>query len=74
MAGQPIESRLQVLFELKNELEANLDELAELLSRNQGKTLAEAEGEIHLAIQNFQHACGAPSLMQTRRWPTWHQI
>ena len=62
---QPIESRVQVLFELKNKLEGNRDELAELLSRDQGKTLAEAEGEMHRAIQNVEHACGAPSLMQT---------
>jgi len=61
---QPIESRVQVLFELKNKLEGNR-RARRTAEQGPGKTLAEAEGEMHRAIQNVEHARGAPSLMQT---------
>ncbi len=59
---EPVETRIQPLFELKSLLEANLEELAELLVREHGKTLAEARGELRRGIENVEVACGIPSL------------
>ncbi|WP_423747448.1 CoA-acylating methylmalonate-semialdehyde dehydrogenase (plasmid) [Haladaptatus sp. SPP-AMP-3] len=59
-----IEERIQPLFELKTLLEENIDELAELLVREHGKTFGEAKGELRRGIENVETACGMPTLMQ----------
>ena len=61
---RPIEERIQPLFELKQLLEENIDDLAETLVREHGKTFAEAKGELRRGIENVEVACGMPSLMQ----------
>jgi malonate-semialdehyde dehydrogenase (acetylating)/methylmalonate-semialdehyde dehydrogenase len=58
----PVE-RARVLFRLKMLLEEHLDTLAESLSREHGKGVAECRGEIRRGIENVEHACGIPSLM-----------
>jgi malonate-semialdehyde dehydrogenase (acetylating)/methylmalonate-semialdehyde dehydrogenase len=60
----PVEERIQPLFRLKSLLEDEQDELAELLVREHGKTLAEARGEIRRGIENVEVACGVPTTMQ----------
>ncbi|RQG89726.1 CoA-acylating methylmalonate-semialdehyde dehydrogenase [Natrarchaeobius chitinivorans] len=60
----PVEERIQPLFELKSLLEDHQDELAEILVRDHGKTLAEARGELRRGIENVEVACGIPSMMQ----------
>ena len=61
-ATPPVE-RARVFFRLKALLEEHLDELAETLSREHGKTRAEARGEIRRGIENVEHVCGIPTLM-----------
>ena len=58
----PVE-RARVFFKLKALLEEHLEELTESLSREHGKTRAEARGEIRRGIENVEHVCGIPSLM-----------
>jgi malonate-semialdehyde dehydrogenase (acetylating)/methylmalonate-semialdehyde dehydrogenase len=60
----PPEDRIQYLFRLKELLEKHLDELARLISAENGKTLGEAKGELRRAIENVEVACGIPTLMQ----------
>ncbi len=60
----PAPTRIQPLFQLKQLLEANLDELSRTISRECGKTLAESRGEWRRAIENIEVACGIPMLMQ----------
>jgi malonate-semialdehyde dehydrogenase (acetylating)/methylmalonate-semialdehyde dehydrogenase len=55
--------RARVLFRLRGLLEQNLEELAHSLSREHGKPLSETRGELRRAIENLEHACGAPALM-----------
>ncbi len=59
----PIE-RVQYLFELKNLLEKNIDDIAKTITLECGKTLTEAKGELRRAIENVEVACGIPTLMQ----------
>jgi malonate-semialdehyde dehydrogenase (acetylating) / methylmalonate-semialdehyde dehydrogenase len=60
----PPEERIQYLFKLKQLLETHLDELAQICTQENGKTLAESRGELRRAIENVEVACGIPSLMQ----------
>jgi len=57
------------LFELKQLLEIHQEELAEVLVREHGKTLAEANGELRRGIENVEVACGIPSMMQAGHLP-----
>jgi malonate-semialdehyde dehydrogenase (acetylating)/methylmalonate-semialdehyde dehydrogenase len=58
----PAQERIQYLFKLKALLEANLDELGRTITRECGKTLEEATGEMRRAIENVEVACGIPML------------
>jgi malonate-semialdehyde dehydrogenase (acetylating)/methylmalonate-semialdehyde dehydrogenase len=60
----PPEERIQHLFRLKQLLEANFEEIARSVTVENGKTLAEARGELRRGIENVEVACGIPSLMQ----------
>ena len=60
----PPGERVQHLFALKQLLEDNIDELARTVVMENGKTLAEAKGEVRRAIENVEVACGIPMLMQ----------
>lgn len=60
----PAEDRIQPLFKLKDLLEQHIDELARSITQENGKTLAEAKGELRRAIENVEVACGIPSMMQ----------
>src|SRR3989441_2421951 len=60
----PPENRIQSLFKLKGLFEDHREELARLITTENGKTLAEARAEIRRAIENVEVACGIPTLMQ----------
>jgi len=60
----PAVDRVQFLFKLKALLEEHLDELARLITIENGKTLGEARGELRRGIENVEVACGIPVLMQ----------
>ena len=60
----PAGERVQYLFKLKNLLEENLDELARIITIENGKTFAEARAEMRRAIENVEVACGIPLMMQ----------
>jgi malonate-semialdehyde dehydrogenase (acetylating) / methylmalonate-semialdehyde dehydrogenase len=60
----PLPQRVQVMFRLKERLEANLHELAVLLSTEMGKTYAEARGDVLKAIEVVELACALPVTMQ----------
>jgi malonate-semialdehyde dehydrogenase (acetylating) / methylmalonate-semialdehyde dehydrogenase len=60
----PPEERIQYLFKLKQLLEDNFEEIARLVTMENGKTLAEARGELRRGIENVEVACGIPTLMQ----------
>ncbi len=59
----PAAERIQYLFKLKGLLEEHLEELARTITRENGKILANARGELRRAIENVETACGIPSLM-----------
>ena len=60
----PAVERVQPLFRLKGLLQDQFEELARSITRENGKTLPEARGELQRAIENVEVACGIPSLLQ----------
>lgn len=61
----PATSRIQYLFKMKKILEENSDEIAEICTRECGKTFSESKGELLRAVENIEVACGIPRLMQS---------
>jgi malonate-semialdehyde dehydrogenase (acetylating)/methylmalonate-semialdehyde dehydrogenase len=59
----PIKERVQVFFRYKYLLEKNLDELAELCSKENGKTHSESVAEIEKCIELTEFACSLPQLI-----------
>src|SRR5690242_19303397 len=60
----PPGERIQYLFKLRNLLEENIDELSRIITKENGKTLAEAKAEMRRSIENVEVACGIPMMMQ----------
>jgi malonate-semialdehyde dehydrogenase (acetylating)/methylmalonate-semialdehyde dehydrogenase len=60
----PPEDRIQPLFKLKQLLEEHVDELARIITLENGKTFAESKAELRRAIENVEVACGIPMMMQ----------
>src|SRR6266498_511496 len=60
----PPEDRIQPLFKLKMLLEEHVDDIARVITLENGKTIGEAKGEMRRAIENVEVACGIPMMMQ----------
>lgn len=60
----PPSERVQYLFKLKQMFEDRLEELARLITMENGKTIIESRAELRRAIENIEVACGIPTLMQ----------
>ena len=60
----PPEDRIQPLFKLKMLLEDHIDDIARIITQENGKTFTEAKAEMRRAIENVEVACGIPMLMQ----------
>jgi malonate-semialdehyde dehydrogenase (acetylating)/methylmalonate-semialdehyde dehydrogenase len=60
----PPGERIQYLFKLKYLLDEHIDELARIITLENGKTFGEARAEIRRAIENVEVACGIPLMMQ----------
>lgn len=56
--------RARVLFAFKQLVEANMDSLAELLSSEHGKVIADAKGDIQRGLDVIEFACGVPHLLK----------
>jgi malonate-semialdehyde dehydrogenase (acetylating)/methylmalonate-semialdehyde dehydrogenase len=59
----PVVDRVQVLYRYKTLLEKNVDDVARILSTENGKTLDDARASVRRAIQMVEVACGMPTLM-----------
>jgi malonate-semialdehyde dehydrogenase (acetylating)/methylmalonate-semialdehyde dehydrogenase len=62
-AHTPIKERVQVLFRYRHLLEKNLQELAALVSEENGKTMGEAIAEVEKCIELTEFATSLPQLV-----------
>jgi malonate-semialdehyde dehydrogenase (acetylating)/methylmalonate-semialdehyde dehydrogenase len=56
--------RTEILFRMRNIVEAHREELAGLLTAEHGKVPSDALGEIARGIENLEFACGVPNLLK----------
>lgn len=56
--------RAQVMFEFRRLILAHMDELAEIVSSEHGKTLDDAKGSITRGLEVVEFACGIPQLLK----------
>ncbi len=56
--------RASIMFKYLQLLNQHRDELAQLLSKEHGKTLADAHGSLQRGIEVVEFACGAPHLLK----------
>ncbi|HTR81959.1 MAG TPA: CoA-acylating methylmalonate-semialdehyde dehydrogenase [Bacteroidota bacterium] len=59
----PIKERAQVFYRYKTLLEKNAHALAELVNKENGKTMSEAMAEVEKAIEVTEFACSMPQLV-----------
>jgi len=57
-------NRQQVMFKLQQKLKDNMGHLAKVITVENGKTLADAEGSILRGLQVVEHACSITTLLQ----------
>src|SRR5471030_1992585 len=56
--------RARVMFEFKRLVEARLEELADLLSSEHGKVIADARGDVQRGLDVIEFACGIPHALK----------
>lgn len=59
-ARMPLKDRVQVFFRMKTLVEEEKDHLAEVITRENGKTLGESAGEIARAVECIEFAASLP--------------
>jgi malonate-semialdehyde dehydrogenase (acetylating)/methylmalonate-semialdehyde dehydrogenase len=56
--------RAEVMFHLRELVDANRKEIASLLTSEHGKVLSDALGEVARGLENIEFACGIPQLLK----------
>jgi malonate-semialdehyde dehydrogenase (acetylating)/methylmalonate-semialdehyde dehydrogenase len=56
--------RARVMFRFKELVERNIDEIAQMVTSEHGKTLADAKGSIIRGLEVVEFACGIPHLLK----------
>jgi malonate-semialdehyde dehydrogenase (acetylating) / methylmalonate-semialdehyde dehydrogenase len=60
----PLSHRAEVMFTLRDLIVQNRNRLAEIISTENGKTIADALGEVARGLENVEFACGIPNLLK----------
>ncbi|WP_163933877.1 CoA-acylating methylmalonate-semialdehyde dehydrogenase [Paraferrimonas sp. SM1919] len=63
-AKQAVHKRAQVMFNLRNLIVEHFDEIVGIISLDNGKTIADAKGELQRGLEVVEYACGAPELLK----------
>ena len=63
-ASASASARSQIMFRFRELVIENLDTLAEIVSREHGKTIPDSKGSIRRGIDVIEFACGIPHLMK----------
>ena len=63
-AATPPMRRARVLFRFKELLEKHIDEIASIVTREQGKVLEDSRGSVLRALELVEYYCGIPGLLK----------
>ncbi|QSB44211.1 CoA-acylating methylmalonate-semialdehyde dehydrogenase [Tsuneonella flava] len=58
------QKRARVMFRYKELIEANMDDLARLLSSEHGKVIDDAKGDVQRGLEVIEYACGIPQVQK----------
>ena len=58
--------RASIMFNYKKLLEDNASIIAELVSKEHGKTIEDAKGSLQRGLEVVEYACGIPNLLKGR--------
>ena len=56
--------RAEVMFRLRELIDANRKEIATIIAREHGKVVGDALGEVARGLENVEFACGIPNLLK----------
>ena len=56
--------RAEIFFRFRELIAQNKQQIAEIVSRENGKTMADAHGEVARGLENVEFACGIPNLLK----------
>lgn len=56
--------RAEIMFRMRELVDANRKEIATLLTKEHGKVLSDALGEVARGLENIEFACGIPNLLK----------
>jgi len=56
--------RTEILFRMRNAVEAHREEIARVVSAEHGKVESDAFGEVSRGLENLEFACGIPNLVK----------
>ena len=65
----PAVERARVLFRFRERLDSASDDLARIVTREHGKTLAESRASVQRGLEMVEFACGIPSLLMGQVLP-----
>src|SRR5207245_8626883 len=68
-AETPVVERARVMFRFRDLLVRHADDLARLVTREHGKTLAESRASVQRGVEMVEFACGIPSLIMGQTLP-----
>jgi malonate-semialdehyde dehydrogenase (acetylating) / methylmalonate-semialdehyde dehydrogenase len=60
----PLSRRSEIMFKFRELIDANRQQLAEIISLEHGKVPSDAMGEIARGLENVEFACGIPQLLK----------
>lgn len=60
----PLSGRAEVMFTLRELIARNRKRLAEVISQENGKTIADALGEVARGLENVEFACSIPNVLK----------
>lgn len=60
----PLSRRSEVMFKLRELVDANRQRMAAMITAEHGKTLPDALGEVARGLENLEFACGVPHLLK----------
>jgi malonate-semialdehyde dehydrogenase (acetylating) / methylmalonate-semialdehyde dehydrogenase len=60
----PLSKRSEIMFRLRELIDSNRHKIAGFLTREHGKTFADALGEVARGLENVEFACGIPNLLK----------
>ena len=60
----PLSRRAEILFKMRELVDAHRGRIAELITLEHGKTVSDALGEVARGLENIEFACGIPNLLK----------